>query len=102
MDQSYTHSQYSNSALLRISQLCEFMIIRVQIDAGYPGLHHTWMLESIVTREICSYYSCDMDRRVLIDVFHYYDFWARSKRGVFRIYRPGAWEYGLIDVIVKI
>ena len=55
-------------ALLRMSQLCEFMILRVQLKAKDPALHHIWTLEKIITCEICSYDPCDRDRRIPIDV----------------------------------
>ena len=41
--------------ILRMSQLCESVILRVHLDAWYPGFHHVWMLEKIITCEICSY-----------------------------------------------
>ena len=56
-------------ALLRKCQPCE-----IQLDARYPGLHHIWTLEKILTRELYSYDLCDRVRRIPIDVFYNCDF----------------------------
>ena len=47
-----------------MSQLCEVMILRTQFDARYPGLHHIWTLEKIITREICRHDPCNWDRGI--------------------------------------